>query len=148
MSGSTSIIIFLFVLLFSLVAVSLTFIQVRGINLADKRILKIEQYQRQYQNLLNEIYSLEKKYPRDSTPNEIYDQTELKRQEAAKALRLLNPDMDERLSFLQVDDELGQLRERKDRETQQHGYFICKNCGSKVQGGDKFCANCGYRLQG
>jgi rubrerythrin len=148
MSNSTSILIFLFVLLFSLVAVSLTLIQVRAINLSDKRIMKIEQHQQQYQNLLNEIYSLENKYPQNSTPNEIYELIEENRREAAKILRLLNPNLDERLSFLQLDEEFRQLRDKKDRENQEQGFFVCQNCGSQVQGGDKFCANCGFRLQG
>jgi rubrerythrin len=148
MSDSTSVLIFLFVLLFSLVAVSLIFLQVRGINIADKRILKREQYQRQYQNLLSEIHSLENKYPQNSTPNEIYTQLEIKRGAAAETLRLLNPGLDERLSFFQVDEELGQMQDRRTRETQTYDFFVCKNCGSRVQGGDKFCPNCGFRLQG
>ena len=148
MSDYISVPIFLFVSLFSLVAASLILIQFKGISNADKRIIQSQQYQQHYQNLLIEIHALENKYPVDSTPNEIYKQIELKRQDAAKTLCLINPGLDERLSFYQLNEDLGQLQDRKERESQQLDNFICQNCGSKVHGGDKFCANCGFRLQG
>ncbi|MBG0784693.1 MAG: zinc ribbon domain-containing protein [Anaerolineaceae bacterium] len=148
MSDFINIPVILFVVLFSLVAASLILIQITGISKADRHIFQSEQHQQQYQNLLAEINSLENKYPLDSTPEEIYQQIEMKRRKAAKVLQLINPGLDERLSFYQVDDDLGQLQDRKDRETQQLDNIICQNCGSKVHGGDKFCANCGFRLQG
>lgn len=148
MSDAINVPVALFVLLFTLVAASLILIQIKGISKADKHIMQSEQYQQQYQSLLDEIESLENKYPQDSTPEEVNEQMEMKRRKAAKTLQLLNPGLDERLAFLQVDDDLGQRQDRRDRESHRLDNFICQNCGSKVHGGDKFCANCGYRLQG
>lgn len=148
MSDSTSILIFLFVLLFSLVAGSLILIQVRGINKTDKRIQEAEETRQQYRSLLNEIVSLEKKYPQDSTPMEIFQQMESSRQLAAETLQKLSPELDEKLLFFQLDEDLGLVQERINPENQGKGISVCRNCGSQIQGGDKFCANCGFRLQG
>ena len=148
MSDFINVPVILFVLLFTLVAASLILIQIKGISKADKHITQLEQHQQQYQNLLVEINSLENKYPQDSAPEEISQQMEMKRRHAAKTLQLINPRLDERLSFFQVDEDLGQLQDKRDGESQQVDNFICQNCGSKVHGGDKFCANCGFRLQG
>lgn len=147
MSDFINVPVALFVLLFTLVAASLILIQIKGISKADKHITQLEQHQQQYQNLLDEINSLENKYPQDSNPEENYQQMEMKRRRAAKTLQLFNPGLDERLSFFQVDEDLGQLQDRKNSESQQLDNFICQNCGSKVHVGDKFCANCGFRLQ-
>ncbi len=140
--------VILFVSLFTLVAASLILIQIKGISKADKHITQLEQHQQQYQNLLDEINLLANKYPQDNTPEENYQQMEMKRRRAAKTLQLINPGLDEKLSFFQVDEDLGQLQDRRNSESQQLDNFICQNCGSKIHGEDKFCANCGFRLQG
>lgn len=148
MSNPANIFIIVFVSLFSMVAVVLIIIMVRGIGISDKRIQKEEHYQQQNQNLLYDIHKLENKVPEDSTPNKIYDQLDIKRKAAAENLRQMSPSLDERLSFYQVDEDLGQLQNRMDHKIQDQESFICHNCGSKVKVGDKFCANCGFRLQG
>ncbi|HCU57526.1 MAG TPA: hypothetical protein DF984_04755 [Anaerolineaceae bacterium] len=147
MSDFLNVPVTLFVILFTLVAASLILIQITGISKADKHITQLEQHQQHYQTLLDEINSLENKYPLNSTPQEVYQQIEMKRRQAAKALQSINPELDEGLSFDQVDDDLGRLQDRKDRESQRLDNFICQNCGSNVHGGDKFCANCGFRLK-
>ncbi len=101
-----------------------------------------------YENLLEEIKAVEKKYRIGEISKDIYQQkVKVKKQAAADVLRLIEVEQTGEGQKIQEQggksNDVGQMQPQ---DTVQNREVICPNCGSTVVSSDKFCANCGHPL--
>ncbi|MFW5714636.1 MAG: zinc-ribbon domain-containing protein [Brevefilum sp.] len=108
---------------------------------------KTQNYQRQYENLLREIKTLQDDCENFETSQELCDQIEVKKQQAARLLKFINTPLEKELTPYPVNDPVDP------EETQPENHFlrgnkaVCPQCGRRVASSDKFCIYCGHRLQ-
>ena len=102
-------------------------------------------YKHQYQAVLDQIMILERLCDSAGNPNDMLDQLEEKRAQAAELFSLINPQFDDVPDETTDDDPT--IRESQAEYSVRSGLFYCPQCGGQVKAGDKFCTHCGHRLQ-
>jgi len=109
---------------------------------------QLDDYQRQYQDLLEEIKDIEKECEAGSIPiDDCIDQVNEKKKMAADLLRAIDPTM--KIESI-ISDEVKPADTDKNRPTEDRfskGVYYCPQCAGKVMNSDKFCMHCGNRLQ-
>ncbi len=109
---------------------------------------QIIDYQRQYQNLLEEIKGIEKECESGSIPiDDCIHQINERKQMAADLLRTIDPTM----AFDSViNDDINQTETDINRpiaDPLSTDVHYCPQCAGRVLLSDKFCLHCGNRLQ-
>lgn len=106
-----------------------------------------QNFQRQYEDLLMKIKTLQDECENLNTPEEICHQIEEKKQLAANLLRQMEKPVEDQAQPCVI-EEPADSEETQPEDHFLHGRtYICPQCGNRVVASDKFCTHCGNRLQ-
>jgi hypothetical protein len=102
-------------------------------------------YKVQYRTVLDQIEILERLCDSTGNPDDMLDQLEDKRNQAAELFRLINPQSESAPDA--PEDDLLVEENNPSKHDQQPAIIYCQKCGGRIAASDKFCTHCGRRLQ-
>jgi rubrerythrin len=103
-------------------------------------------YERQYQDLLREIKTLEAECQAGENDKRV-TQIEILKEKAANLLRLIDVQSEDDIPGYPADDASQSPEFQPEIGSHRDGSYICPQCGSRVIASDKFCPHCGHQLQ-
>lgn len=104
-------------------------------------------FQRQYEDLLMEIKTLQDEFEGLNAPEEICHQIEEKKQLAANLLRQMEAPVEDQAKPRAIDEPTDSEETQPENHFLHEATYLCPQCGNRVVSSDKFCTHCGNRLQ-